>query len=187
MSPLERRLVLTRMILAFGQGMARTLSFPEETDHLLVPVGPADALNLADDLARLFDGFAIEEVAPDRIGDLVPDAYAGYWTVALRFLDIVVREWPAYLAHHGRLDPAARRSRMIRREADRLDELRPDAPIIVAGSTGSIPATARLMDVVSRLPNGAVVLPGLDTHLDAAGWDAIDDAAAPMPAIRNSG
>ena len=42
-----------------------------------------------------------------------------------------------------------------------------DRPVIAAGSTGSVPATARLLKAIARLPNGALVLPGLDTELDA--------------------
>ncbi len=38
--------------------------------------------------------------------------------------------------------------------------------MIVAGVTGSIPATVELMRAVARLPHGAIVLPGLDLHLD---------------------
>ena len=45
--------------------------------------------------------------------------------------------------------------------------------MIVAGVTGSVPATAALMKVVAGLDQGAVVLPGLDHLLDATGWDAI--------------
>ena len=45
--------------------------------------------------------------------------------------------------------------------------------IIVAGSTGSIPATADFMRVVASLPNGAVVLPGLDKSLSNSAWEAV--------------
>ena len=38
--------------------------------------------------------------------------------------------------------------------------------MIVAGVTGSIPATATLMRAVAGLPQGAIVLPGLDLDLD---------------------
>jgi ATP-dependent helicase/nuclease subunit B len=51
--------------------------------------------------------------------------------------------------------------------------LPPQAPVIVAGVTGSIPATVELMRAVARLPQGAIVLPALDTDLDAASWQAI--------------
>ena len=50
----------------------------------------------------------------------------------------------------------------------------PGTPIIAAGSTGSIPATARLLAAIARLRQGAVVLPGFDLALDAASWDALD-------------
>ncbi len=55
--------------------------------------------------------------------------------------------------------------------------------MIAAGSTGSMPATARFLGEVAKLPQGAVVLPGLDTELDDASWTLIggdeDDPSAP--------
>ena len=48
--------------------------------------------------------------------------------------------------------------------------------MLVAGTTGGIPAVARLLRVVARLPNGAVVLPGLDTAMSEHAWSALDDA-----------
>jgi ATP-dependent helicase/nuclease subunit B len=46
--------------------------------------------------------------------------------------------------------------------------------VLAAGSTGSIPATARLLTVVAGLPNGRLVLPGLDQTMDPASRDALD-------------
>ena len=43
--------------------------------------------------------------------------------------------------------------------------------MIAAGSTGSMPATAALIETIAKLPHGAVVLPGLDTDLDEESWD----------------
>jgi ATP-dependent helicase/nuclease subunit B len=45
--------------------------------------------------------------------------------------------------------------------------------VIAAGSTGSMPATARFLKSIAGLPRGAVVLPGLDTDLDDAAWQLI--------------
>ena len=45
--------------------------------------------------------------------------------------------------------------------------------MIAAGSTGSMPATAKLLATIAQLPHGAVVLPGLDTDLDEASWKLI--------------
>ena len=58
--------------------------------------------------------------------------------------------------------------------------------MIAAGSTGSMPATAKLLAAIARLPHGAVVLPGLDTDLDDESWREIasneDEKGAPAAA-----
>jgi ATP-dependent helicase/nuclease subunit B len=45
--------------------------------------------------------------------------------------------------------------------------------VIAAGSTGSMPATAKFLAAVAGLKLGAVVLPGLDTDLDEDAWQII--------------
>ncbi len=67
-------------------------------------------------------------------------------------------------------------------------------PVIAAGSTGSMPATAKLLAAIAQLPHGAVVLPGLDTDLDEDSWrkiagakDENDAPAARASAILHAG
>src|SRR5438128_1267677 len=57
----------------------------------------------------------------------------------------------------------------------------PDGPVIAAGSTGSMPATAVLMATIAKLAHGAVVLPGLDTDLDEASWQLIAGSEGVTP------
>ena len=45
--------------------------------------------------------------------------------------------------------------------------------MIAAGSTGSMPSTAMLLETIAGLPQGAIVLPGLDTDLDEPSWRMI--------------
>ena len=80
--------------------------------------------------------------------------------------------WPGILAAYERIEPAARRDLLIEAEAARLTAHH-DGPVIAAGSTGSMPSTARLLHTVAGLPQGAVVLPGLDTDLDDDAWQLI--------------
>ena len=45
-----------------------------------------------------------------------------------------------------------------------------DMPLLIVGSTGSQKATARLMHAISKLPQGLVILPGLDAYLTDRSW-----------------
>ncbi len=134
---------------------------------------PAQAAQLAKELGQLMDMVETEGASFDRLTDLVPETYAEHWQKTLGFLRIVTEYWPAYLAEQTLIPPAERRNRLIEAEAVRLASLPPAGPMIVAGVTGSIPATVGLMKAVLSLPNGAIVLPALDTALDEESWQRI--------------
>ena len=162
--PLARSLLLARLVEARGD---------------LTP-SPAAALKLAEALAELLDAVQIEEIAFDAFANLVPEEYARHWGQTLAFLEILREAWPRILEDRGQMDPQARRVKLVRALAAHW-QAKPPGPIWAAGSTGSVPATAHLLSVVARLPEGAVVLPGLDTTADAATWEAIGaDPAHPQ-------
>jgi len=160
---LERRLTLARLVGAWAKGPVLAP---------LVVGGPASTLALAGDLARLMDDMVTRGVGWDALDGLVPDQLDKYWQHSLEFLQIARQTWPAHLAEIEKIEPAARRDRLIEAEAARLTAHR-DGPVIAAGSTGSMPATAKFLRAVAALPQGAVVLPGLDTDLDDKAWQLI--------------
>jgi ATP-dependent helicase/nuclease subunit B len=177
---LERRLLLAQLI-------AKWAAAPEvrgASGTPLVAQTPAAACELADDLARLIDDMTMRDVSWEKLDGLVPDFLDPYWQLTLRFLELARKNWPEILKERQCIEPARRRDALIKAEAARLAH-NIDGPVIVAGSTGSIPATAELIATIARLPHGAVVLPGLDTDLDEDSWDLIagdasrDIAAAP--------
>lgn len=88
-------------------------------------------------------------------------------------LNLIGKELPEIHKRDGTMGPAARRSRMLRLEAARIASGAHKGPIIAAGSTGTIPATAELLAAISRHPQGALVLPGLDLAADEASWLAL--------------
>lgn len=169
---LDRILLLAPLVRAWKRRMPAQVAalFGEE---VVVPASSADAIWLARDLGRLMDEVETEGADWLKLAGLVPDELANWWRVTLDFLDIVTRYWPEALAELGRSNPAAHRSALIRLEAARLKRNPPPGPVIAAGSTGSIPATAELLSVIARLPQGAVVLPGLDDSIDERAWTAI--------------
>ena len=160
---LDRRLTLAKLVAAWAKS---PVSAP------LVVGGPASTLALASDLARLMDDMVTRGVGWEALDGLVPDQLDKYWQHSLEFLRIARQAWPAHLAEIGKIEPAARRDLLIEAEARRLSS-RQNGPVIAAGSTGSMPATAKFLHAVSALPQGAVVLPGLDTDLDDEAWDLI--------------
>ena len=168
LSSLERRLLLTQLVTKWSTS-------PElhgASGTPLVAQTPAAACALADDLARLMDDMTTRNVAWERLDDLVPEQFDLFWQLTLRFLQIMRQRWRGVLDETGSMEPAARRDALIKAEAARIAG-KTGGPVIAAGSTGSIPATAELIATISRLPHGAVVLPGLDTGLDEATWRLI--------------
>src|SRR5499433_1849231 len=181
---LERRLKLAQLVLKWAARIA-----PEERgEAALVANNPASALALADDLARLMDDMITRGVSWGRLHGLVPQTLDRYWQLTLKFLQIAREKWPKILAEEGAIEPAARRDALIKAEAARL-AAHTDGPVIAAGSTGSMPATAELIAAIAKLARGAVVLPGLDLELDAQSWDLIegrrDGDARVTPAVEH--
>ncbi len=157
---LRRRMLLARAILALPEGLRRA---------------PEGALALAAELARLLDQFQTERVEFALLATLVPDAYASHWQLTLDFLKILVEHWPAVLAEEGALDPAERRHLALTALVRSWQDAPPPGPVYVAGSTGTVPATALLIQAVAALTRGAVILPGLERDLDDESWAAIEE------------
>ncbi|MHB2267368.1 double-strand break repair protein AddB [Aliihoeflea sp. PC F10.4] len=179
--PLERIVRLAPLVQAWKRRLPSHLAALYGED-LAIPASLSDAIWLARDLSSLIDEIETEGGDWTRLSELVPAELAGWWQVTLDFLQIVTQAWPQYLAEAGRVNPAHHRDAQIRAEAERLNSRALRGPVIAAGSTGSIPATAELLATISRLEQGAVVLPGLDRAMDEQAWQAIGRENA-SPAI----
>ncbi|MEL6967051.1 MAG: double-strand break repair protein AddB, partial [Pseudomonadota bacterium] len=174
MEPLERQILLSRMIDAWSGTMNATAKTLYEGRDVLVPSSQSDALWFAADLARLMDTVATEEVDWSTLLDLSPPDHGAWWELTTEFLKIATQTWPAVLAERGASDPAHLRVNQLRAQAALYRTDGAQGPVIAAGSTGSIPATADLLRAIRSLPNGAVILPGLDRDLDEETWAKID-------------
>ena len=156
-TPLRRRLELSRLVAAM---------LDREPD-----LAPRSALfDLSDDLARLLDEMQSEAVTAEEVRALDVTDQSGHWQRTLRFLNIIFD-----FTNDGD-DAALRLRKAIENIAERWKTDPPHGPIIVAGSTGSRGMTARFMEAVSRLPQGALVLPGFDFDMPDQLWVASDEA-----------
>ncbi|MBH1973931.1 MAG: double-strand break repair protein AddB [Rhodobacteraceae bacterium] len=156
-SPLRRRLELTTLIAAL---------LDRQPD-----VAPRAALyDLADSLATLMDEMQGEGVSPEVVASLDVSNHSQHWARAQAFLKILT---PLFA---GSGDKEALQRLAVTRLAAIWQAAPPQDPVLIAGSTGSRGTTALFMQIVARLPQGALVLPGYDFDTPLSVWNAMDDS-----------
>lgn len=180
MPGLKRRLILTRLIGTAGKAMGQAkiqagMTDTRVTDQPIFPQSLGESAYLAKTLGDLIDQVATEESDWQKLLDLVPDDHAAYWQLTLTLLTLVTQSWPAILAEEGVVDPATRRRLLLDARTVLISQNKNKGPIIAAGSTGSIPATARLLAAIAASPRGAVILPGLDLDMSDAAFAGLEE------------
>lgn len=161
-SPMRRLLHLSRLVARF-----------QETQQQEVRAVASQSAELARQLARFLDEVHREGLDLRKLEELGGD-YAGHWQQTVDFLSIISLHWPQALTTENRLDPAARQAELLRRAASAWLAEPPDFPIVAAGLTGGIPPLAALLKVVAGLPQGHVILPGLDAEMPEAEWKRLE-------------
>ena len=166
---------------------ARRLLFAKIIDTLLTTTrrqarnqGEAradEALSLASALENFLEeaeghGIAAEELVP-ALENLVPDSLTARWQQNRKFLKILNEVLPDLEKENGLIVLARRHKQRVARLLEAWEKTPPQVPIYVAGSTGSIEATAQLIERVASLPNGTILLPGLDTLASDPEWQEI--------------
>ncbi|MBW4023893.1 MAG: double-strand break repair protein AddB [Proteobacteria bacterium] len=158
----QRLAALSRLILALEQASG-------------TPTAGLDATwRLARELASLMDEAERAEVPlATALRAAVPEELAAHWQKTLTFLAIATEQWPAILADQGLMDPVSRQVRLLHAQAEAWAAAPPGYPIWVAGITAGRPALAHMARVVAALPEGAVILQGLDRSMPDAIWQGL--------------
>jgi ATP-dependent helicase/nuclease subunit B len=170
---MQRLLLLAELVSRWSSAVDRAALKLSEDEGFTVASGAASVMALAGDLARLIDTLHLEAVPLSALSRLDAVDFQEMWRISATFLAIAGETWPRMLAERQRLDPVDRHAILVRAYAERLAREGSPGPVIAVGSTGSIAATAELIASIARLPNGAVVLPGLDRNLDPHSWSLL--------------
>ncbi len=156
--PLQRLLALAELVRAEGESSV-------------------EVVRMASELARTLDALLIEEVEPAKLADAALDApeLARHWQVSLDRLQAILTLWPERLRELGAVDLAERRNVLLHRLAERWRAEPPPGFTVAAGITTAAPAVAAVLERVSMLPEGMVVLPGLalKSSVPDEEWDAL--------------
>lgn len=130
---------------------------------------------LAQDLCALIDIISNENLSFDNLKNLVPEEYASHWLETLKFLEIITQEWPEYLRKNKLVDPVERKNLALMLQADFWRKKESNKRIVIAGTTATFPAMKNLVKTILNLPNGELVLYGLDKFLDEESWNEVDE------------
>lgn len=139
----------------FSAERQRTLTYPE-------------ACQWAASLCSVLDETQRYHAPLETLSQLLPPDLPEHRQELLDFLSVIATRWPAILEKEKALDPEQHREALMQAELATWHASPPQHPVIIAGSTGSVPSTTALMQAIATLPQGYVILPGLDTkHTDA--------------------
>ena len=163
---LERQIHLSACALEAAAKMRSTRTDPGE--RLFPDVPAVSAAAIAREIGALIDEAHNEGADLSRIDRLDSSESAGSEQLSLQLLRAVRKSWAAYKLRTNKLDGQERRNRLMAVEAEFIRQS--SAPVIVAGSTGSVASTMALMETLRRRPNSAILLHGLDRNLDAESW-----------------
>lgn len=98
---------------------------------------------------------------------------AEHWEQALQFLGILAEHWPSIEQEMGVTTKPRRDVLILEALANAWKNSPPEHALYVVGSTASQESTAALLQVIAQLPQGAVILPGIDPAMDVAEWNSI--------------
>jgi ATP-dependent helicase/nuclease subunit B len=166
---LERQIHLSAYVLDAAQQMRSTRRAPQE--RLFADVPAVSAAKIAREIAGLIDEAGNDAADLSRIDKLDSALSSGSEQLSLQLLRAVRRSWEAHKDRAAKLDKQERRNRLMAIETAFIQKSA--APVIVAGSTGSVAATMALMEALKGRPNSAIVLQGLDLDLDERSWAAL--------------
>jgi ATP-dependent helicase/nuclease subunit B len=133
------------------------------------------AMTMADALMELQENIARAGVSITRaqLLDLMPKNYAEHWRDAIEFLAILTDVWPSIEQEMGVITATAHELRVMEALATYWAKQPPAYAVYAVGSTASQSVTAQLLKTIAHMPQGAVILPGIDPTMDAGEWEAI--------------
>lgn len=131
------------------------------------------AVILGGELGCFLDEVQRNDIELKNIDTLAAPSFRKQWAHTAEFLKIITETWPAKLQEMGKIDPEEHKNALFRIQAAHWRQDPPRHPVIAAGFSDAAPATLDLLQAVASMPQGCVILPGVDTELDQKSWDIL--------------
>ncbi len=132
------------------------------------------ALELAYSLTDLIDDanrYQIEAI--DGLENIYHEELASHNQISLEFLGYIFKEYPKFLNANNLVDEITKRNIITEKLAEIYTKQKSDKLVYIAGTTGTLPATKKLIKSIFNLKNGNIILPYIDLNLLDDEWDEI--------------
>lgn len=164
-APLKRHMQLTRLVAKHRKEQS-----PQDATDM------EQAALLARELMRFLDDAYGNECDLEQLPSLVQESeLAEHWNVTHGFLMPLLREWHGELEKEQLSEQVRYQQHQLQRLVNRWEKEPPAQHIIAVAAPGMSPAVCRLLSVIATLPQGKVMLWGLDTALPDACWRMLDE------------
>ncbi len=130
----------------------------------------ATAYTLSHDLMGFLDALTLHRISWEQVQKVRSQRTSDAFDIQALMLDMVLWDIPEILKNAGSPTAMQRNHQQMERYRQRLSHSGSPYPVIILGSTGSHGETRLLMQQVASLPNGIVILPGVDTQTPEDLW-----------------
>ncbi len=116
-------------------------------------------------LMDVLDELMVHGVTLDQLSAFNAGIYGEHFQKTFDLLKLILIHWPFIMKEAGVMEAQEYTKTCFSLLIHHLNESPSSDPIILAGSTGSLPTTRHLMKTILRRSNGYVVLPGADEDI----------------------
>ena len=129
------------------------------------------SIKFGEQLANLIDNLQRENISLTAIKKLInTHDYAEHWHKTIIFLCILIKNWQTIIDEEGFIDNVATYNININNIINKIG----NKPVIVAGINSSLPLLEKLILHVSSIPNGRIIIQGMDNNIDSKEWNNCD-------------
>ncbi len=146
--------------------------------HFPSPPTIAQTLDYTESLLALRDDCRRANVSTAALHRLVSNDYAEHWQDTISIYTSAMAYLDQRLVKTGFIEPLTYESQVMHIISQYWLQYPPSTPIVAAGSTAADPTTALLLKTLLSLPQGRVILPGLDMDMPEQEWDTLETTHA---------
>lgn len=172
--PQQRIALLAQLVIKMRHTLHMSKN-PDKTEEAISST-LSQTWAMAQSLADLMDEVEWQErPLGDILHQAIEENYAQHWQETLKFLEIITHFWPLWLEENEMMNPVSRQTTLLHRQAHHWEKTRPSHKIWAVGFTDGLPAVAHLLSSILGLPNGCLIMQGIDFSLTEEQWNNLPE------------